>query len=72
MPGLFSSAPSPPHPDVLPTCPTPRKRPKCPNRPTRAELLGNLAAARAQNPKFYPELLISDLERQLGARQRVK
>ncbi|MCP5327227.1 MAG: sel1 repeat family protein [Sinobacteraceae bacterium] len=45
---------------------------KCPNRPTRAELLGNLAAARAQNPKFYPELLISDLERQLGARQRVK
>jgi hypothetical protein len=44
---------------------------RCANRPTRAELLGHLSAARAQKPRFYPELLIEDLERQLGARKRI-
>jgi hypothetical protein len=42
---------------------------KCANPPRRRELLGLLEAARAQKPKFYPELLISDLERQLGVRR---
>lgn len=42
----------------------------CQNRPTRAELLGLLEAAREQKPKFYPELLIDDLERQLGKGRR--
>ena len=45
---------------------------KCANRPTPAELLGHLSAARAQEPKFYPELLIGDLERQLGTRKHKK
>jgi uncharacterized protein len=43
---------------------------QCAKRPTRSELRGHLAAARAQKPKFYPELLIEDLERQLGVRKR--
>lgn len=45
---------------------------KCANPPAREELLGHLTAARAQKPGFYPELLISDLERQLGARKPVQ
>ncbi|MCU0758814.1 MAG: hypothetical protein MUF07_06405 [Steroidobacteraceae bacterium] len=41
---------------------------KCADQPTPAELLKHLTAARAQKPGFYPELLIGDLERQLGAK----
>lgn len=40
----------------------------CANAPTTDELLDLLKAARAQKPKFYPELLIEDLERQLRVR----
>jgi TPR repeat protein len=43
---------------------------KCPNKPTRAELTGFLKAAKAQKPRFYPDLLIDDLNRQLDARGR--
>lgn len=38
---------------------------QCADAPAAAELLGHLAAARAQKPAFYPSLLIEDLERQL-------
>lgn len=42
---------------------------ECADQPGNAELLGLLTAARAQKPKFYPELLISDLERQLRTKR---
>jgi len=40
----------------------------CSSALTDQELLGLLKAARAQKPKFYPELLIENLERQLTLR----
>jgi TPR repeat protein len=45
---------------------------QCTDPPTTAELLKHLTAARAQKPSFYPELLIGDLERQLGAKPGLK
>lgn len=42
---------------------------KCSTRPTRAELLRFLDAAKAQKPHFYPGLLIDDLKRQLNGKK---